>query len=470
LLYVKLYVLSSGYFQGYVQPAGGTYGPTSAELVCYADPRNIASEAIPMKNYAHHQPVRRTIAIVLAGGRGSRLRDLTEFCAKPAVHFGGKFRIIDFVLSNCVNSGLHRIGVLTQYKSHSLFRHLQHGWSFLRNEVNEFIDLMPAQQRGGEGSWYQGTADAVYQNLDILREHDPRYILILAGDHIYKMNYASLIEDHVAKGAPCSVACISVPLAEASAFGVMTVDEKCHVTRFAEKPAQPEAMPDQPGRALASMGVYVFNADYLFDALQADTLDASSDHDFGKNLIPSMVARGDVMSHSFDLSCVKPSPQEPSYWRDVGTVDAYWDANMDLTAIVPQLDLYDPSWPIWTYQPTSPPAKFVFYDDGRRGMAVNSLVSGGCIVSGAMVRQSVLFTGVRVHSFSSIEESVLLPGVDVARNCRLRKVVIDEACHIPEGMTIGFDREADARRFHVSPGGVVLVTVAMLEALRAGGR
>lgn len=421
-----------------------------------------------MKDTAHHRPVRRTIALVLAGGRGSRLQDLTENCAKPAVHFGGKFRIIDFVLSNCVNSGLHRIGVLTQYKSHSLLRHLQHGWSFLRSEVNEFIDLLPAQQRVDEASWYRGTADAVYQNIDILREHDPKYILVLAGDHVYKMNYASLIEDHVALGSPCTVACIEVPLTEASAFGVMTVDATRHITRFDEKPSQPQAMLDQPGLALASMGVYVFDADYLFAALQADIENPASHHDFGKDLIPAMVARAEAMAHPFDLSCVKSSPDNPSYWRDVGTVDAYWAANIDLTATIPQLDLYDKDWPIWTYQPTSPPAKFVFDDDGRRGMAVDSLVSGGCIVSGAQVRRSVLFTGVHLHSYSSVEESVLLPEADVARHCRLRKVVVDEGCHIPAGMSIGFDPEDDARRFHVSPEGVVLVTVAMLEALRLG--
>lgn len=418
-----------------------------------------------MRDSAHHRPVRRTIALVLAGGRGSRLRDLTEHCAKPAVHFGGKFRIIDFVLSNCVNSGLHRIGVLTQYKSHSLFRHLQHGWSFLRNEVNEFIDLLPAQQLADEGSWYQGTADAVYQNIDILREHDAKYILVLAGDHIYKMNYANLIEDHVARGAPCTVACIGVPVEQACAFGVMTVDETQHVTRFEEKPDHLEPMLGQPGLALASMGIYVFNADYLFAALRADFQQPSSSHDFGKDLIPAMVARGEVMAHSFDLSCVKPSPQEPAYWRDVGTVDAYWAANIDLTATVPELDLYDQDWPIWTYQPTSPPAKFVFDDEGRRGMAVDSLVSGGCIVSGALVRRSVLFTGVRLHSYSSVEASVILPGADIARQCRLRKVVIDEGCHVPAGMTIGFDPLVDSQRFYRSPDGVVLVTVAMLDAL-----
>ena len=415
-----------------------------------------------MKNTAHHRPVRRTIALVLAGGRGSRLYALTENCAKPAVHFGGKFRIIDFVLSNCVNSGVHRVGVLTQYKSHSLLRHLQHGWSFLRNEVNEFIDLLPAQQRVDEASWYRGTADAVFQNIDILREHDPKYILILAGDHVYKMNYASLIEDHVAQGGQCTVACIEVPLAEASAFGVMTVDTSRRITRFEEKPKDPQPMHGDPDKALASMGVYVFNADYLFAALAADLQDPSSSHDFGKDLIPAMVARGEVTSHPFDLSCVQTGPDAPSYWRDVGTVDAYWASNIDLTATTPELDLYDTDWPIWTYQPTSPPAKFVFDDDGRRGFAVDSLVSSGCIVSGALVRRSVLFTGVKIHSYSRVEECVILPGADVGRHCRLRKVIIDEGCRIPAGMSIGFDAAEDARRFHCSPGGVVLVTSPML--------
>ncbi|MEI8169416.1 MAG: glucose-1-phosphate adenylyltransferase [Rhodoferax sp.] len=421
-----------------------------------------------MKSTAHHRPVRRTIALVLAGGRGSRLHDLTENCAKPAVHFGGKFRIIDFVLSNCVNSGVHRIGVLTQYKSHSLLRHLQHGWSFLRNEVNEFIDLLPAQQRVDEESWYRGTADAVFQNLDILREHDPKYILVLAGDHVYKMNYASLIEDHVEQGGQCTVACIQVPLAEATAFGVMTVDESRRITQFDEKPAHPQPMVDHPDQALASMGVYVFNAEYLFAALEADLKDPTSSHDFGKDLIPAMVARGDAVAHSFDLSCVQTDTSAPSYWRDVGTVDAYWASNIDLTDIVPDLDLYDKDWPIWTYQPTSPPAKFIFDDDGRRGMAVDSLVCGGCIISGALVRKSVLFTGVKVHSFSSVEASVILPGADVGRHCRLRKVVVDEGCKIPDGMTIGYDAVEDARRFHLSPEGVVLVTSAMVAALEEG--
>lgn len=418
-----------------------------------------------MKNGDLHQQVRQTIALVLAGGRGARLQALTENCAKPSVHFGGKYRIIDFVLSNCVNSGVRRIGVLTQYKSHSLLRHLQHGWSFLRNEFNEFIDLLPAQQRIDETTWYRGTADAVYQNLDILSGHRHKYILILAGDHVYKMDYASFIEDHVAQGGPCSVACIEVPLAEASAFGVMTVDAARRITGFEEKPAHPQAMPGRPGKVLASMGVYIFNTEYLFAALAADIENPLSQHDFGKDLIPAVVAQGGAIAHPFNMSCVKTSPEALSYWRDVGTVDAYWAANIDLTATTPELDLYDREWPIWTYQDTLPSAKFVFDDDGRRGMAVDSLVAGGCIVSGATVRRSVLFSGVHLHSYSRVEESVLLPGADVGRKCRLRKVVVDEGCRIPDGMTIGYDAVDDARRFYCSPDGVVLVTSAMLAAL-----
>jgi glucose-1-phosphate adenylyltransferase len=418
-----------------------------------------------MPHTEHHQPVRQTIALVLAGGRGSRLQALTEHCAKPAVYFGGKFRIIDFVLSNCVNSGVRRIGVLTQYKSHSLLRHLQHGWSFLRNEFNEFIDLLPAQQGVNEESWYQGTADAVFQNLDILRKQQPKYILVLAGDHVYKMDYAKLLDDHVMRGQPCTVACIEVPLDEASAFGVMTVDAAQRITGFEEKPAQPRAMPARPGWALASMGVYVFNADHLFAALEVDRKNTASSHDFGKDLIPAMVARGEAVAHSFNLSCVKTSPEAPAYWRDVGTVDAYWATNIDMTVIIPELDLYDQGWPLWTYQPTLPSAKFVFNDDGRRGMAVDSLVAGGCVVSGAEVLRSVLFTGVRVHSFSCVEDAVILPGADIGRHCRLKKVIIDEGCKLPPHTVIGFDAEADARRFYRSPAGVVLVTSSMVAAL-----
>jgi len=411
------------------------------------------------------QLAKRTIALVLAGGRGSRLHALTDRRAKPAVYFGGKFRIIDFALSNCLNSGVRRIGVLTQYKSHSLLRHLQRGWSFLRNEFNEFIDLLPAQQRMGDESWYLGTADAVYQNLDILRAHKPEYILVLAGDHIYKMDYAELIADHVAQGRKCTVGCIEVPVAEASAFGVMAIDDQRRIVEFLEKPAQPPSMPGKPGVALASMGIYVFNADHLFDALKTDAETAGSSRDFGKDLIPAMVAAGEAVAHPFGMSCVKSAPEAPAYWRDVGTVDAYWAANLDLTNMIPELDMYDREWPIWTYQEQLAPAKFVFDDDGRRGMAVDSLVSGGCIISGAHVRRSVLFSKVRLHSYASVEEAVLLPEVDVGRNCQLRKVVIDNGCVIPDSMQIGFDAAEDARRFFRTDSGVVLVTRDMLEKL-----
>ena len=406
---------------------------------------------------------RHTIALVLAGGRGSRLQALTDQRTKPAVYFGGKFRIIDFALSNCLNSGVRRIGVVTQYKSHSLLRHLQRGWSFLRSEFNEFIDLLPAQQRIDESSWYQGTADAVYQNLDILRADRPKYILILAGDHIYKMDYANLIADHVAQGAPCTVACIEVPLAEASAFGVMAIDDRRRIKRFDEKPQQPTPMPGKSGHALASMGIYVFDAEYLYAALKADADLAGSSRDFGKDLIPAIVARDEAVAHPFGLSCVKSTAEAPAYWRDVGTIDAYWAANLDLTRTLPELDMYDREWPIWTHQEQLPPAKFVFNDDGRRGMAVDSLVSGGCIISGTLVRRSVLFSKVRLHSYSTVEESVLLPEVEVGRRCHLRKVVIDKGCHIPAGMNIGLDPIEDARRFHRTEQGVVLVTRAMLE-------
>ncbi|GLS14110.1 glucose-1-phosphate adenylyltransferase [Hydrogenophaga electricum] len=408
---------------------------------------------------------RRTIALVLAGGRGSRLHALTDRRTKPAVYFGGKFRIIDFALSNCLNSGVRRIGVLTQYKSHSLLRHLQRGWSFLRNEFNEFIDLLPAQQRIDEQSWYAGTADAIFQNLDILRAHNPEYILILAGDHIYKMDYASLIADHVAQGKQCTVACIEVPIAEASAFGVMAIDEQRRIVSFTEKPAQPAPMPGKPEVALASMGIYVFDAQHLFAALETDAARPGSSRDFGKDVIPAMVAEGQAVAHPFGLSCVKSAPEAPAYWRDVGTVDAYWAANIDLTDPLPELDMYDREWPIWTYQEQLPPAKFVFDDDGRRGMAVDSLVSGGCIISGGSVRRSVLFSKVRIHSYAEVDEAVLLPEVDVGRGSKLRKVVVDNGCVIPPGMAIGFDAEADARRFFRTPGGVVLVTREMLEKL-----
>jgi glucose-1-phosphate adenylyltransferase len=408
---------------------------------------------------------RRALALVLAGGRGSRLMQLTDRRAKPAVFFGGKFRIIDFTLSNCLNSGVRRIAVLTQYKAHSLLRHLQMGWSFLRPEMNEFLDLLPAQQRLDEATWYRGTADAVYQNFDILRAAGPEYFVVLAGDHIYKMDYSNLLADHVDKGAGCTVSCIEVPLTEASGFGVMTVDESMRIVDFQEKPPHPQGMAGKPDRALASMGVYAFTADFLYAELERDHRDPSSSHDFGRDVIPSLVGRGLAAAHSFEESCVKTTFEAEAYWRDVGTIDAYWAANLDLVSPVPSLDIYDPNWPIWTYQQQLPPAKFVFDDADRRGMAVDSMVSGGCIVSGAAVRRSLLFSGCRVNSYAETREAVLLPDVEVGRRARLGKVVVDRGCRVPEGLAIGEDPALDARRFYRTEGGVTLVTAGMLSAL-----
>jgi glucose-1-phosphate adenylyltransferase len=407
---------------------------------------------------------KRAIALVLAGGRGSRLKNLTDSRAKPAVYFGGKFRIVDFALSNCLNSGIRRIGVITQYKSHSLLRHLQRGWAFLRPEMNEFVDLLPAQQRVDEESWYRGTADAVYQNQDILAAYGADYVVVLAGDHVYKMNYAIMLADHVAMGRDCTVGCIEVDRMAARAFGVMAIDERRNITAFVEKPEDPPAMPGKPDRALASMGIYIFNARYLYRELERDMADPASSHDFGKDIIPRAVRNGRAAAHPFELSCVGKRMGTEPYWRDVGTIDAYWDANIDLTATDPLLNLYDTRWPIWTYQPQLPPAKFVHNQDDRRGMAIESLVSGGCIVSGGVFR-SVLFSQVRVHSFSSVHWSVLLPGVQVGRGARLTRVVADRGTVIPEGMVIGEDAEADARRFHRTDSGITLVTREMLMAL-----
>ena len=405
---------------------------------------------------------KRTVALVLAGGRGSRLKNLTDIRAKPAVYFGGKFRIIDFALSNCINSGIRRIGVITQYKSHSLLRHLQRGWAFMKMEMNEFVDLLPAQQRVSEDSWYRGTADAVFQNLDILAGYRAEYIVVLAGDHIYKMNYALMLADHVAHGRPCTVGCVAVPRAEARAFGVMAIDNERRILDFVEKPADPPPMPDRPDHSLASMGIYIFNARYLYAQLARDMADPDSSHDFGRDIIPHTVRKGDALAHPFSLSCV--GMREPPYWRDVGTIDAYWDANIDLTATEPVLNMYDTHWPIWTHQPQLPPAKFVHNTPDRRGHAVESLVSGGCIVSGNVLK-SVLFSNVRVHSYSNVEWSVLLPGVTVGRGARLNRAVIDRGCEIPDGMVVGHDAELDAQRFFRTENGITLVTQDMLEKL-----
>ncbi len=406
------------------------------------------------------QLTREAFALVLAGGRGSRLKQLTDWRSKPAVPFAGKFRIIDFTLSNCVNSGVRRIGVATQYKSQSLIHHLQRGWSFLDGRLNEFVDLLPAQQQMGE-DWYRGTADAVFQNLDMLRRNHPKYVLVLSGDHVYKMDYGRMLAFHVAEQADLTVACIEVPREEASAFGVMGVGEDWRVTRFDEKPADPAPVPGKPGRALVSMGVYVFNAGFLFEQVARDRDDPDSSHDFGKDVIPHIVQRYRVFAHDFAESCVGCEEGEP-YWRDVGTLDAYWEANMDIIRVTPELNLYDDSWPIWTYQEQLPPAKFVFDDEDRRGMAIDSMVSGDCIISGAAVRRSLLFSSVRVEDRSSIEDSVVLPKVRVGRDVVIRRAIIDKRCRIPDGMRIGVDREADARRFHVTEKGITLVTPEML--------
>ncbi|MEO8444469.1 MAG: glucose-1-phosphate adenylyltransferase [Gammaproteobacteria bacterium] len=407
---------------------------------------------------------KRAIALVLAGGRGSRLHHLTDRRAKPAVYFGGRFRIVDFALSNCLNSGIRRIGVISQYKSHSLLRHVQRGWGFLKSEANEFIDLLPAQQRVGEEQWYRGTADAVWQNQDILDSYDADYIVVLGGDHVYKMNYALMLADHVDKGRECTVACIDVPREEARSFGVMAVDDQWHISDFVEKPADPPGMPGNSDRSLVSMGIYIFNARYLYAELERDMADPASSHDFGRDIIPRAVQTGNAAAHPFAMSCVGSAPGTEPYWRDVGTIDSYWDANIDLTATEPQLNLYDTQWPIWTHQGQLAPVKFVHNEEGRCGMAVESLVSNGSIISGSVLR-SVLFWSVRVHSYASVEWSVLLPGVSVGRHARLRRVIVDRGAAIPDGLVVGEDAEADARRFFRTESGITLVTRAMLDKL-----
>ena len=399
---------------------------------------------------------RNTLALVLAGGRGSRLKNMTEWRAKPAVPFGGKFRIIDFPLSNCINSGVRQISVVTQYKSHSLIRHIQKGWSFLRGEFGEFVELMPAAQQ--RESWYEGTADAVCQNLNIIRSHDPEFVLILAGDHIYKMDYGTMIADHVEQHADMTVGCLEVPLEMAKGFGVMSVDTRGRIVRFAEKPEQPEPTPNDPEKALASMGIYVFNAEFLYEQLQHDANMSTSTHDFGKDIIPSLIKSHRVFAYRFrDVQ-----KGEQPYWRDVGTVDAFWEANMELVSVSPQLNLYDKQWPIWTYQEQLPPAKFVFDDDDRRGMAVDSMVSGGCLISGAKIKNSLLFSNVKLNSYALLEETVVLPDVEIGRHSHIKKAVIDKGVSIPPNTVIGQDREEDAKRFYVSENGVVLITPEML--------
>ncbi|HEV7417980.1 glucose-1-phosphate adenylyltransferase [Tianweitania sediminis] len=412
------------------------------------------------------QPLARdAMAYVLAGGRGSRLKELTDRRAKPAVYFGGKSRIIDFALSNALNSGIRRIGVATQYKAHSLIRHLQSGWNFFRTERNESFDILPASQRVSEHQWYEGTADAVFQNADIIEDYDPEYMVILAGDHVYKMDYELMLRQHVDQNADVTVGCLEVPRLEATGFGVMHVDAQDRIISFVEKPKDPPGMPDNPDMALASMGIYVFRTRFLFDQLRRDAVTEGSSRDFGKDIIPYIVQHGKAVAHRFSTSCVKSSFEDKAYWRDVGTIDAYWEANTDLTDVVPDLDLYDRQWPIWTHAEVRPPAKFVHDQDGRRGSAVSSLVSGDCIISGASLRRSLLFNGVRVNSFSSLEEAVVLPECLIGRNATLRKVVLDRGVRIPEGLSVGFDPVLDEKRFTRSEGGVCLITQDMIDRL-----
>jgi len=400
---------------------------------------------------------RDTLAIILAGGQGSRLKELTSWRAKPSVPFGGKFRIIDFPLSNCVNSGIRRIAVATQYKSHSLIRHIQQGWGHFRGEFGEFVELLPAQQRIKD-NWYLGTADAIYQNLDIIRAHDPEYILVLAGDHIYKMDYGVMLAKHVENNADLTVGCFDVPLEEAKAFGVMAVDEENRVIEFTEKPEYPKHMPGNPDVALASMGIYIFNRDFLFEQLIKDADETASSRDFGKDIIPHVVNKYRAYAYSFN----NKEEQSQVYWRDVGTIDAFWRANQELIGVSPELNLYDDVWPIWTHQEQLPPAKFVFDDDTRRGMAVDSMVSGGCIISGSKICHSLLFSNVRVNSYSIVEDSVLLPEVHIGQHCKIRNAVIDKGTQIPDGTSIGHNLEEDKERFRVTEKGIILVTPDMI--------
>ena len=408
---------------------------------------------------------RHAMAYILAGGRGSRLVELTDRRAKPAVYFGGKSRIIDFALSNALNSGIRRIGVATQYKAHSLIRHLQRGWNFFRPERNESFDILPASQRVSEDLWYAGTADAVYQNIDIIESYGPQYIVILAGDHVYKMDYEPMLQQHVEQGADITVGCLEVPRAEATGFGVMGVDENDRIVSFLEKPKDPPGIPGQPDMALASMGIYVFETAFLFEQLRRDAADPASSRDFGKDIVPYLVANGRAVVHRFTRSCIKSEAEPEAYWRDVGTVDAYWEGNLALTSVVPALDLYDQHWPIWTHSEITPPAKFIFADEGRRGSAEDSLVSGGCIVSGAAIRNSLLFTGVRANSYSTLKRAVILPYVTIGRSAELTDVVIDSGVRIPEGLVVGQDPELDAKRFRRTEKGICLITQPMIDRL-----
>ncbi|AXU19443.1 glucose-1-phosphate adenylyltransferase [Novosphingobium sp. THN1] len=414
----------------------------------------------------YSQPLARdAMAYVLAGGRGSRLKELTDNRAKPAVYFGGKSRIIDFALSNAINSGIRRIGVATQYKAHSLIRHMQRAWNFMRPERNESFDILPASQRVSEDHWYEGTADAVFQNIDIIASYAPKYMVILAGDHIYKMDYELMLRQHVESGADVTIGCLVVPRMEATGFGVMAVDKTDTITDFIEKPADPPGIPGNEGMALASMGIYVFETKFLFQMLQEDADDPNSSRDFGNDIIPKIVKNGKAVAHRFTNSCIRAAEEIEEYWRDVGTIDAYFEANLDLTDTVPKLNMYDRDWPIWTDQIIAAPAKFVHDEDGRRGMAISSLISQDCIVSGAIAKRSLLFTGVKMGSFSSCEEAVILPYCNIGRGARLSRVILDSGVRIPEGLVVGEDPELDARRFRRSESGVCLITKRMIDRL-----
>ena len=408
----------------------------------------------------------RSMAFVLAGGRGSRLKELTDRRVKPAVYFGGKARIVDFALSNAMNSGIRKLAIATQYKAHSLIRHCQRGWNFFRAERNEFLDILPASQRMDEMSWYRGTADAVAQNIDIVDSYGVDYIIILAGDHIYKMDYEIMLRQHVETGADVTIGCLTVPRADATAFGVMATDVDGRITSFLEKPKDPPGTPEDPTVALASMGIYVFNWRFLRDLLRRDAEDPNSSHDFGNDLIPGIVRNGKAMAHRFDLSCVR-APGAAAYWKDVGTIDAFWQANIDLTNFTPDLDLWDKTWPIWTYSEMTPPAKFIHDEKNRRGMAVSSMVSGGCIISGTEVRNSLLFTMVHTNSYAVLDHAVVLPYVTVHRHARLRRVVIDRGVVIPEGLVVGEDPAEDGRFFRVTENGITLITQDMVNAWSA---
>nr|WP_319516907.1 glucose-1-phosphate adenylyltransferase [uncultured Cohaesibacter sp.] len=407
----------------------------------------------------------QSMAFILAGGKGSRLQELTEKRSKPAMYFGGKSRIIDFALSNAVNSGIRRIGVATQYKAHSLIRHLQRGWSFLREERNEFLDILPASQRMNDEAWYQGTSDAIYQNIDILESYGPKYIVILAGDHIYKQDYALMVRQHVETGADVTVGSIEVPLEEAKAFGVMKVDKDDRILDFIEKPENPPAMPNDPERALASMGIYVFEAKFLYEILREEACNPDTHHDFGKDIIPKLVKGGKAIAHPFSRSCIRSGLETKPYWRDVGTIDAFWEANIDLTDFIPELDIFDTDWPIWTHQELTPPAKFIHDEEGRRGQAVSSMVSGGCIISGSSLNRCLLFTGVKAHSFSKMSGVVALPYAEINRKAQLKDVVIDRDVKIPAGLVVGEDPELDAKRFRRTDKGICLITQSMIDRL-----